>query len=112
LRPPHRAADRIGVRGALGPDLLHRDAVRIVHAVVVRNLLQRPLCGGAPVVPLRGCRHGERSILAEGRPLSTIVVQPKFGVAVVCGLASYAMMNMVMTSAPLAMIRCSHTVSD
>jgi MFS family permease len=47
-----------------------------------------------------------------GRPLSEIVRQPKFIVAVVCGIASYSMMNMVMTAAPLAMIECSHTVTD
>jgi len=50
--------------------------------------------------------------LAEGRPLSAIIVQPKFIVAVVCGLASYTMMNMVMTSAPLAMLMCDHTVGQ
>jgi MFS family permease len=47
-----------------------------------------------------------------GRPLSEIARQPKFIVAVVCGIASYSMMNMVMTAAPLAMIECSHTVTD
>ena len=36
----------------------------------------------------------------RGRPLAEIVRQPRFVVAVVCGVASYAMMNMVMTSAP------------
>jgi MFS family permease len=50
--------------------------------------------------------------LRDGRPLTAIVKQPKFVVAVVCGLASYAMMNMVMTSAPLAMVACHHTVSE
>jgi MFS family permease len=48
----------------------------------------------------------------DGRPLTEIIVQPKFIVAVVCGLASYAMMNMVMTSAPLAMVMCNHSISD
>ena len=54
----------------------------------------------APTAPMRG------------RPLSEIVRQPKFVVAVVCGIASYAMMNMVMTAAPLAMIECNHSVTD
>jgi MFS family permease len=31
---------------------------------------------------------------------------------VVCGLASYSMMNMEMTSAPLAMVMCNHTVGE
>jgi MFS family permease len=48
----------------------------------------------------------------SGRPLGEIVKQPKFVVAVACGIASYAMMNMVMTSAPLAMIECNHTVTE
>ncbi len=37
---------------------------------------------------------------------------PRFIVAVACGVASYAMMNMVMTSAPLAMVGCGHSVTD
>ncbi|MDT3686604.1 MAG: MFS transporter [Pseudorhodoplanes sp.] len=48
----------------------------------------------------------------EGRPLKEIVQQPRFVVAVICGVASYSMMNMVMTSAPLAMVQCNHSVSD
>ena len=37
---------------------------------------------------------------------------PRFIVAVACGVASYAMMNMIMTSAPLAMVGCGHSVTD
>ncbi len=48
----------------------------------------------------------------RGRPMSEIARQPKFVVAVACGIASYAMMNMVMTAAPLAMIECNHSVTD
>jgi MFS family permease len=48
----------------------------------------------------------------EGRPLTQILQQPRFVVAVICGVASYAMMNMVMTSAPLAMVMCNHSVTD
>jgi hypothetical protein len=31
---------------------------------------------------------------------------------VICGAASYAMMNLVMTSAPLAMVGCNHSITD
>ena len=48
----------------------------------------------------------------EGRPILEIARQPRFIVAVACGVASYAMMNMVMTSAPLAMVMCNHTVGE
>jgi MFS family permease len=49
---------------------------------------------------------------ADGRPLIAIVRQSRFIVAVACGVASYAMMNMVMTSAPLAMVMCNHSVNE
>jgi MFS family permease len=47
-----------------------------------------------------------------GRPIAEIARQPKFVVAAVCGVASYALMNLMMTSAPLAMFDCGHSVSD
>lgn len=46
-----------------------------------------------------------------GRPLHTIVRQPRFIVAVVAGLASYGVMSFVMTAAPVAMIGCGHSVA-
>src|SRR4029077_4714659 len=50
--------------------------------------------------------------LSEGRPLAEISPQPRLIVAVVCGVASYSMMNLVMTSAPVAMLDCHHTIND
>ncbi|MGH6683745.1 MAG: MFS transporter [Pseudolabrys sp.] len=50
--------------------------------------------------------------VSQGRPLAEIVRAPRFIVAVACGVASYGMMNMVMTSAPLAMVGCGHSVTD
>jgi MFS family permease len=47
-----------------------------------------------------------------GRPLSEIARQPRFVVAVVCGVASYALMNLMMTAAPLAMFDCGHSVTN
>ncbi|MBZ8132591.1 MFS transporter [Afifella sp. IM 167] len=44
-------------------------------------------------------RHG-------GRPLTAILVQPRFLVAVACAIISYALMNLMMTAAPLAMVWC------
>jgi predicted MFS family arabinose efflux permease len=49
---------------------------------------------------------------SQGRPLAEIVRVPRFIVAVACGVASYGLMNMVMTSAPLAMVGCGHSVTD
>ena len=53
-----------------------------------------------------------RSAVGDGRPLSEIAREPRFIVAVACGVAAYSMMNLVMTSAPLAMVMCNHSVTD
>ena len=47
-----------------------------------------------------------------GRPLFEIARQPRFIAAALCGVIAYPMMNLVMTSAPLAMKMCGLTVSD
>ena len=44
--------------------------------------------------------------IAGGRPLGLIARQPRFIVAVVCGVVSYLLMNFLMTAAPLAMRLC------
>jgi MFS family permease len=50
--------------------------------------------------------------LHGGRPLLEIVRQPRFIAAAICGIIAYPMMNLVMTSAPLAMKICGLSVSD
>src|SRR4030081_707982 len=50
--------------------------------------------------------------LHGGRPLFEIVRQPRVIAAAICGIVSYPMMNLVMTSAPLAMKICGLSVSD
>jgi predicted MFS family arabinose efflux permease len=53
-----------------------------------------------------------RSAAGDGRPLGEIAKQPRFVVAVACGVAAYSTMNLLMTSAPLAMVMCNHSVTD
>jgi MFS family permease len=50
--------------------------------------------------------------LHGGRPLFQIARRPRFIAAALCGVISYPMMNLVMTSAPLAMKMCGLSVSD
>ncbi len=52
-----------------------------------------------------------RTEAGRGRPLGEIVRQPRFLIAVVCGVVSYSLMNLVMTSAPLAMRMCGLPVA-
>lgn len=44
----------------------------------------------------------------EQRPLPTIIRQPIFIIAVLTGMVSYAVMNLLMTSTPLAMHHCGY----
>lgn len=44
--------------------------------------------------------------IAGGRPLGDIARQPRFVIAVICGVVSYMLMNFIMTAAPLAMRLC------
>jgi MFS family permease len=48
---------------------------------------------------------------AEGRPIGIIARQPAFIVAVLCGVVSYGVMNLLMTATPLAMVACQHPFS-
>lgn len=47
-----------------------------------------------------------------GRPLLTIMSQPRFIVSAACGICSYALMSLVMTATPLAMIACGLSETD
>ncbi|MFN6993843.1 MAG: MFS transporter [Aquincola tertiaricarbonis] len=46
------------------------------------------------------------------RPLRVIARQPAFVVAVVAGVVSYALMSLVMTATPIAMVGCGHSVGE
>jgi MFS family permease len=52
------------------------------------------------------------SDLHRGRPLFEIARQPRFIAAALCGVIAYPIMNLVMTSAPLAMRMCGLSLSD
>lgn len=51
-------------------------------------------------------------ISGERRPLSELLAQPRLFVAMVTAIISYAMMNFMMTAAPVAMIGCGFTKFD
>jgi len=48
----------------------------------------------------------------NARPLSEIVKQPKFIVALICSMLGYGVMSFVMTATPLSMSHHAHTFSD
>jgi predicted MFS family arabinose efflux permease len=57
------------------------------------------LGGTARVPPAAG-------VVAGGRPLGEIVRQPRFLVSLACATGSFAVMSLVMTAAPLAIVSC------
>jgi MFS family permease len=65
------------------------------------------------LLPASGGQTPTRSVAPEpARPLLVIVMQPRFSVALVCAVCSFALMSFVMTGAPLAMVGCGHTQDD
>lgn len=49
---------------------------------------------------------------APTRSWRQLLTTPTIGVAVICGMVSYALMNLVMTSTPLAVVGCGFTKGD
>jgi len=47
-----------------------------------------------------------------GRPLAELLRQPQIAVAMICGMVAYALMNLVMTSTPLAVVGCGFGPTD
>ena len=100
--------------GVLGPQLVqwtmdiwppYLFALSFVVQAVVALIAMAVLAGVDAPKPAPSDLHG-------GRPLLEIVRQPRFIAAAFCGIVSYPMMNLVMTSAPLAMKMCGLSVSD
>src|ERR1700754_4877885 len=100
--------------GVLGPQLVqwtmdvwqpYLFAFSFVLQAVVALVAMAVLSGIDAPRPAPSDLHG-------GRPLFEIVRQPRFIAAALCGIIAYPMMNLVMTSAPLAMKMCGLSVSD
>ena len=101
--------------GIIGPQvvILTKDQMLpyLFAATYLAQSLLAVIAGGVLMfldIPVPPRRPAE----GEGRPIFEIARQPRFIVAVACGVASYSMMNMVMTSAPLAMVMCDHSVTQ
>ncbi len=48
----------------------------------------------------------------QGRPRLELLKSPVIAVAIICGTVAYALMNLVMTSTPLAVVGCGFATSD
>ncbi|MGG7565448.1 MFS transporter [Rhodovulum sp. DZ06] len=48
----------------------------------------------------------------KGRSVAQLLATPKVAVAIICAMVSYALMNLVMTSTPLAVVGCGFETND
>ena len=98
----------------LGPQLVIWTKDLMPPYMFAASFLGQSACALLAAIVLQFVRmpQGRAVVHAASRPMWEIVRQPRFVVAAACGMASYGMMNMVMTSAPLAMIDCGHSVTD
>jgi MFS family permease len=100
--------------GVIGPQLVthtmnlwapHLFAATYVGQAAVAAISALILLGVKLPMPAASDRAG-------GRPLAVIVRQPRFVLAVICGVVSYLLMNFLMTAAPLAMKFCGLSQED
>lgn len=97
----------IFTREALAPVMFAGSFVAIIGIAVV---------GGTILSFLRlrkdAGHHAGIASDAPARPLREIVTEPRFAIAMLCGVASYAVMSFIMTGAPLAMVGCGFTPDE
>ncbi|HVZ54370.1 MAG TPA: MFS transporter [Pseudolabrys sp.] len=100
--------------GVIGPQLVIQTKDLMPQYLFAASYIGQSVCALLAAIVLQfvnipplARHHSERA-----RPLMEILRKPRFIVAAACGMAAYAMMNMVMTSAPLAMVGCGHTVTE
>ncbi len=62
--------------------------------------------------PEPSARRAAAAGKGTGRPLSVIVREPRVAVSMICAMVSYALMNLVMTSTPLAIVACGYDPDD
>ena len=102
--------------GVLGPQLVNLTADLWTPYLVMASFAAQGVVALVAMLVLAGTRLPKPSAAKvardAGRPLAEIVRQPKFVAAVLSGVVSYALMNLLMTSAPLAMKMCGLSLSD
>ena len=69
-----------------------------------------PFAFGLRLAP--GTRNQQEKISYTGRPLREIASNSYFIIAVVAGVASYVLMNFLMTASPLAMVMHGHSLKE
>ena len=92
----------IFTRELLAPVMFAGSFVAVIFlaaaGIATLMFLRLPEKGGQAAATIAGAR--------PPRPLSEIIAQPRFIVALLCAVGSFCLMSFVMTGAPLAMVGC------
>ncbi|WP_165313569.1 MFS transporter [Vibrio ziniensis] len=98
------------VAGVIGPQLVTQTMYLWSETMYAATFLAQAIVAVISGIILFGVQSPiVKEQLSGGRPLTDIALQPRFISAVVCGSASYMIMNFLMTSAPLAMHMHGHS---
>lgn len=99
----------------LGPQLVKATAEAMVVpflatylSVIVLNLLGAFLFLGLSIPKPKAPAQGA----PQGRSRAELIRTPTIAVAMICATVSYALMNLVMTSSPLAVVGCGFETAD
>ena len=102
------------IGGILGPTT-SRFTVDLLGPKFMGAYLALILCAVIAIVLLRYIdvpEPGAEARASSGRSMREIALQPKFAVAVLAGAVGYGVMNLLMTSTPIAMGTCGHPYGD
>lgn len=102
----------------IGPQIVifTRDALApVMFAGAYASIIGLAAIGAVVLSFLRNRKHAGPALPVDGppaRPLAVILGQPRFVVALLCAIGSYALMSFVMTGAPLAMVGCGFSPDE
>ncbi|MFN3658783.1 MAG: MFS transporter [Pseudolabrys sp.] len=99
----------------IGPQLVIFTKDMLSPHLFAASYIGQSICALLAAIVLHFVKIPKPRPIADGETpptLSHVVRKPRFVIAAACGMASYALMNMIMTSAPLAMVGCGHSVTD
>ena len=94
------------IAGVLGPQLVSGTMNLWSPHTYVATYLASAAVAVLSAIVLLGVKFEHQPPVSRrvvGRPIGDVLRQPRFMVAMLCGVVSYMMMNFMMTSAPLAM---------
>ncbi len=105
------------VAAILGPQIVKETSdwlEPVPYAGAYYALVALNLAGALPFLALDIPRPPRRRDGGRpaGRPMRQILADRRIVVAMLCGMVSYALMSLVMTSTPLAMVACGFATAD